>query len=398
MRGQGIISLLLALGAVAAPETARASAPMSQQISGRSAKQAFQSGEAALARGDLNAAEKAFREVLARSPRDPGANANLGVVYMRRKEWSAALRYLRRAEKLAPSVTGIRLNIGLAYYRQNDFRSAIAPFASVVRDEPNSAQARYLLGLCYFFTGDYPKSVQALEPVFEQQSYDLNYLYVLGIAAHKAKLPATEERALGRLVAIGNDTPEFHLLMGKAYLNREEYAHAVDELQRAARENPRLPFLHFTLGTAYLKQQKYQLARDEFLKDVAIEPDVAFNYDQLGDTYGYLGQSRLAERSYRDAVQRDPHLSSSYLGLAKLYQQQENYAAMLQALDGAARIQDSASIHYMRGQALRRLGRLPEAKKELEASTRMMELERRQRQRELNPGAAVDPQLASQPQ
>jgi len=71
---------------------------------------------------------------------------------------------------------------------------------------------------------------------------------------------------------------------------------------------------------------------------------------------------------------------------------------MLQALDGAARIQDSASIHYMRGQALRRLGRLPEAKKELEASTRMMELERRQRQRELNPGAAVDPQLASQPQ
>src|SRR4051794_27186754 len=121
MRGQGMVSLLLALGAAAAPGSA--SGPVSQQAAGRSARQAFQSGEAALARGDLNAAEKAFREVLARSPRDPGANANLGVVYMRRKEWAAALRYLGRAEKLAPSVTGIRLNIGLAYYRQNDFRS-----------------------------------------------------------------------------------------------------------------------------------------------------------------------------------------------------------------------------------------------------------------------------------
>ncbi len=386
-----ILILLLAVGAGAAG-TAPTAAPQ------RSVRQAYQEGEAALASGNLSTAERAFREVLAHNPRDPGALANLGVVYMRRKQWPAALRQLHAAEKLAPKVPGIRLNIGLAYYHQNDFRSAIPPLASVVRDQPDAVQARYLLGLCYLFTADYARVVQALEPAFEQESYDLNYLYVLGIAAHKAKLPAVEERALGRLVAIGNDAPEFHLLMGKAYLNREEYARAVQELQRAASQNPRLPFLHFTLGSAYLKQQQYQLARDEFLKDIAIEPDLAYNYDQLGDTYEYLGDDLQAQRSYREAVRRDPHLVSSYLGLAKLYQKKEDYRAEIEALEAAGRIQDSANLHYMKGQALRRLGRLPEAKQELQASTRIMEQERRQRQRELNPPTVVDPQLAAQPQ
>src|SRR5947199_9773526 len=75
-------------------------------------------GEKALQAGDLATAEKAFREVLASQPDDPGANANLGVIYMRQQQWAPALRYLNKAARLAPALSGIRLNIGLVYYRQ----------------------------------------------------------------------------------------------------------------------------------------------------------------------------------------------------------------------------------------------------------------------------------------
>ena len=167
---------------------------------------AFQQGEAALRAGKLDQAERDFRAVLAANPQDAGAYANLGVIYMRRKQWQSALEMLHQAEHLAPTVAGVRLNIGLVYYRQDNFPAAIAPFESVVRDVPSSYQARYLLGLCYFFTDRYADAVTALEPLWAQASNQLNYLYVLGIAAGKAQRSDLEQRALGRMAEIGQDS------------------------------------------------------------------------------------------------------------------------------------------------------------------------------------------------
>jgi tetratricopeptide (TPR) repeat protein len=126
----------------------------------------FRHGEAALTSDDLDEAERAFQGVLTINPEVAGAYANLGVIYMRRKQWRQALEMLHKAEDLAPQIAGVRLNIGLAYYRQNDFRNAIPSFASVVRDAPDSFQARYLLGLCYFFVERYGDAANTFEPLW----------------------------------------------------------------------------------------------------------------------------------------------------------------------------------------------------------------------------------------
>src|SRR5580692_11309106 len=74
--------------------------------------QIFQRGQDALNQGQLDEAEHEFREVLAADPKSGGAYANLGVVYMRRKQWTKALEMLQEAEHRMPEVAGIRLNIG----------------------------------------------------------------------------------------------------------------------------------------------------------------------------------------------------------------------------------------------------------------------------------------------
>src|SRR5260370_23145344 len=70
----------------------------------------FAKGQAALQNGDLDAAEAAFRRVLAADPRAGSAYANLGVVAMRRKDWDQAIERLHRAERLEPKMAGVRLN------------------------------------------------------------------------------------------------------------------------------------------------------------------------------------------------------------------------------------------------------------------------------------------------
>ena len=205
------------------------------------ARAVFAKGQAALQSGDLDAAEKNFRQVLAADPNSAGAYANLGVVEMRRKEWEQALALLRKAEKLNPKMAGIRLNIGLVEYHRANYAGAIAPLTSVVDEQPGNAQARYLLGLCEVFTQRYAEAVATLEPLWEQRSADLMYLYVLGIAAHNAEHTAAnnalDERALQRLIEVGGDSAELHFILGKAYLNRQEDDAAITELNRAAAAN-----------------------------------------------------------------------------------------------------------------------------------------------------------------
>src|SRR3981189_1506880 len=272
----------------------------------RDPQKLFEAGEAALRAGKLDEAEREFRQELAINPGVAGAYADLGGVHMRRQQWPQALEMLHKAEKLAPDVAGIRLNIGLAYFRQNDFLRAIRPFELVVQQSPDSYQARYLLGLCYFFNDRWTDAISTLEPLWGRASDQLNYLYVLEHAADKAKNPALEEKAAARLVEIGEGSPEFHLLMGKAPINRGEYDDAGMGLETAAGADPKLAFVHFNLGLAYIHKQDYDLARDEFHKDIALEPDVPFSYEQLGSVESTAGNEDEAAKSFRSALKLDP--------------------------------------------------------------------------------------------
>ncbi|MGP0020889.1 MAG: tetratricopeptide repeat protein [Candidatus Sulfotelmatobacter sp.] len=359
----------------------------------------FQAGEGALKNGDLGAAETSFRSVLALNPQAAGAYANLGVIEMRRKQWQRAREMLRRAESLAPDVPGIRLNMGLTYYRQGDYASAIAPFKTVVRDVPGSLQARHLLGLCYLFVAHYADAVTTLEPLWPQESDQLNYLYALGIAAGEAKNLELEQRALDRLLDVGQNSPEVHMLMGKAYINHEKFDEALTELNLAAQANPKLPFVHFNLGFAYLKKQNLERAQAEFLADIAIEPEVAYNYEQLGLLYSQQQEDKKAEAALLQAVRLDPRLTDSHVELARVFDRQRKYAAALTEINTAGKLDPASyTIHYLRGQVLRHMGREKEAKAEIETYTRMFADAREKGRQALEQSALPNPELARDPQ
>ena len=370
-----------------------------QSRSARDPRKLFETGEAALHAGKLDEAERAFRQVLAINPGVAGAYANLGVIDMRRKQWPQALEMLHKAEKLAPDVAGIRLNIGLAYFRQNDFVRAIRPFESVVQQSPDSYQASYLLGLCYFFNDRWTDAIGTLEPLWGRASDQLNYLYVLEHAADKAKNPALEEKAAARLVEIGEGSPEFHLLMGKAHLNRGEYDDAVKDLEAAAQADPKLPFVHFNLGLAYVHKQDYDRAREEFHKDIALEPDVIFSYEQLGSLESTVGNEDEAAKNYRSALKLDPQLIRSHMGLAKIEEHQRHYAMALAELDQVIRLDSgNASARYLRGQVLVRMGREKEGRAELASATKILNEQRAARHQELEGETVPSPELTREPE
>lgn len=354
----------------------------------------YQAGEQALRRGNLVMAKKAFLRVLEHAPNDVGAHTNLGVIYMREQAWNRALGELETARSLAPQMTGIRLNIGLAHFRQGTFAEAIPAFESVVEDEPASTQARQLLGICYFLEDRYRDAVGALETLWPSSNRDLNYLYVLTIASGKAGRHDLENKALERLVDVGQNSAELHLLVGRALLARGQDDKALAELKKAEQLSPQLPFVHYNLALVYKRQHDFALAKRELLKDRDIEPDVPYNYDELGTVSAALGENQEAEKYFRQAVKRDPRLATSWYGLAKIYRDKKDYLAALKALESAAKIDpNSASVHYLKAQILLVQGRKAEAQGEL-ALVRKLQKETTDRlEREISGDRYRDPQL-----
>src|SRR6266566_2122874 len=351
--------------------------------------------------GDLDEAEAAFRQVLAADPRAGSAYANLGVIAMRRKEWDHAITLLEKAEKLEPNMAGIRLNIGLVEYRRGNYAAAIAPLSSVLRDQPDSQQARYLLGLCQVFTKKFAEAVTVLEPLWPQKSEDVLYLYLIDIAAVESGQKELDEKILSRMIAVGGGTPEFHLIMGKAFLNRYEVGEAKAELECAAEGNPDLPFLHLNLGITYMRSGEHERAEAEFRRDIALEPDLADNYEQLGVLYARMQRDEDAEKSFREALDRDAKSAGAYLGLAKLYQKQIKPQSALKMIDTALHLSpDVHGGHFLRGRILMQLGRQKEARVEFAAAQKGMEgrLNKERESPELEDDRVPNPELTRQPQ
>jgi tetratricopeptide (TPR) repeat protein len=263
-----------------------------------------------------------------------------------------------------------------------------------VRDQPDALQPRHLLGLCYFFAERWADAANTLEPLWPQESGQLSYLYVLSIAAHRAGKKELDEKATLQLVKIGEGSAEFHLFMGKAHLNLEQYDLALTDFQAAEEANPSLTFVHFNLGLTYLKKQDYENARDEFLKDVAVEPDLALNYDKLGDVYSFLERNKDAEKNYREALQRDPRLVNSDVGIAKICLREQRYPQALSAIEAANKLDPGRTdIHYLRGQILLHMGRKEEGKRELETSVRIDNERRSEREKQVEGGIVPSPEL-----
>jgi tetratricopeptide (TPR) repeat protein len=357
-------------------------------------RQAFEAGESAMHRGQLAEAEKKFLEIVAMAPADVGAHANLGVIYMRQQKWKRALDELHAAEKLAPQIPGIRLDIGLVYYREGEYHKAIEPFESVLRDQPDSEQARHLLGLCYMFDERYADATAALEPLWPSSNGDLSYLYVLAVAAGNADRHDLEDRALARLLEVGQNSPAFHLLMGKAYLNRGDDDKALAELEQAAQGDAKLPMVHYNIGIIYKRKRDLDKAKEEFLKDIAAEPDVAYNYDELGTMCLASEQNSEARRYFEQAVHRDSRIGTSWFGLAKIDKAEKRYADALKALDSAGVIDPkSPSVHYLRAQILMQLGRKAEAQTEFATVRRLQSEKAGKLEQDISGGKYRDPQL-----
>ena len=272
---------------------------------------------------------------------------------------------------------------GVASLDSNDLAGAQASFESATKQAPTNAAAWMLLAQTRAKQGDLklaqdaaaqaerfgakdPAILQGLSNFYGSAMRDLPRAAALG--ARYAQLAPADETAWQRVAALylaigkpemaidaglrGKPSAELRVILGKAYLERKDWAKAdaafadavrlspYDEETRFAAAQGRLMHqdfvgaeqavlearkvfdksaqLELTLGVAYYGQRKFSKAVDQFLLTMRLAPDLPQPYAFLGRILEHAGD-RLPEAAERFEAfeQRHPESPLGYLLHAK---------------------------------------------------------------------------------
>jgi tetratricopeptide (TPR) repeat protein len=238
------------------------------------AAQQPQSADGLLARGmelhqagDLLGAIDAYKAALAVEPGRADALSNLGAAYVRLGQFDDAIQQYSEALKLDSANTAIRLNLALAYYKSVRPQLAIPELRRVVASEPQAKNAYLVLADCYLQVGRDQEVISLLKPRESMFENDLAYAYLLGTALLHTDNLVDGLKYVDKVFGAG-ESAEARLLMGMAYLARDDFRSARTELERAVKLNPKLPTAQSLYGRALLALREQEEAERAFRREL----------------------------------------------------------------------------------------------------------------------------------
>jgi tetratricopeptide (TPR) repeat protein len=148
--------------------------------------------------GDMDQAIDAGKEIVKLNPEDSQSHYNLGIIYMKKKDFPNALEAFNQALFLNPDFDQVYYNIGLLNFQQKKYLDAVQAFSKFTEFKPQNADAFHNIGISYLQLKKYEQALEPLQKAIElRQDYDYAH-YHLGICyfALKDRFSANEEHKI----------------------------------------------------------------------------------------------------------------------------------------------------------------------------------------------------------
>jgi len=229
--------------------------------------------------GDIDAAERALKTLLARDPTQDRAYKTLGVLAQRRSDHASAAPLFRRALALEPNAADAHNNLGVSLLALNRRSDAIASYRRALELRPGYATAHLNLGVALMDNDDRTEAAEHLN----------------------------------RAIELDPKLAEGHYNLGNLSEKNGDYKTAAKHFRRAIALKPNLWDAHNNLGAVLLKAELPADALKAFQHAVALRPDYAEAHHNLGNALSELGRDDEAIASFRYAVELDPnHVQASF--------------------------------------------------------------------------------------
>jgi len=237
--------------------------------------------------GRLSEAEKFYRQILAREPRQVNALHLLGVIAHQTGRHDLAVELIRQAAALAPKQPAIHSNLGEAYRPLNRLDDAVASFRKALAFQPDFLPALHGLGNALAAQGRIDDATACLREALALQPESATIRNDLGnlLAARGQFDEATA--LFQQAIAVKPDFAEPYNGLGSVFKDRGQLEEAVVCYRQALVLKPDHALAHNNLGTILKDQGQLEEAIVCLRRARALSPNHAGIHSNLVYTLEY---------------------------------------------------------------------------------------------------------------
>jgi serine/threonine-protein kinase len=274
-----------------------------------------------------------------------------------------------------------------AYWRGRDLldrpgpdpiSGAIEAFEDATSRDPSFALGYAALGSAYWRQYEQTrdkawvaKATQAAEHarVLDPDLADARITLATVYAGSGRQVDAVDE--LNRALELQPNNDRAHRLLANIHASQGRTGQAVKEYQAAIRIRPEYWETYRGLGVLYMRAGRYEEAIRAFTEITAKQPDSPFGYQLLGTVHATMLDLDAATRDYETALKHGGSFGT-YSALGTVYYLQGRFEDAADRYQQAIKLRPrNATTHWNLGDAYRRLGRKPEARRAYEEAARL---------------------------
>ncbi|AXC14949.1 TPR domain protein [Acidisarcina polymorpha] len=319
-------------------------------------------GQAALASGHLDEAQRNFEQLRSMQPNVAEVHAILGRIYYQERKFNQAAVELKAALKLKPTLPKVHTLLAISLSEMSDYRPAIPGLEDCFQHSAQGAEKQMCgLQLERAYTGlklD-QKAVEVALQMDKLYPDDPEVLY------HSSQIYGNMAyQAVRRMNVVAPNSPWRYLAAAEVNESQGATAAAIQQYRQVLEIDPHRPGIHYRIGRTLLAearrsgaQQEQSEALTEFLAELAIDSTNANAAYEAGEIYRSTSDYPNAEKYFQIAIDCYPDFDDALIGLAAVYLAEEKAQPAVAALRKAISVDPSNEVSWYRlSQAERSLG------------------------------------------
>ena len=251
---QFMIDELAELKNVALPE--KGDMPLNTQWIKQAAYQLIQA-EKATREEQFDDAVDSYKKVLLIYPKLQGAHRQLGLVYLRKKDYQNAAPEFEKAKEEESMTYGLANNLGVSYLALEDYKKAETNFLLATQLNPQYALAYFNLATLYLRTGDANKAADFFEKYLQFKPEDVAAAQTYAMVLVQLKRWDQAANLLRQIVKFAPDVAPIHFRLAEALSHTTQRDAAIDSLKRA------VSLVDSRQALAWMSRPEYDLLRNE---------------------------------------------------------------------------------------------------------------------------------------
>jgi tetratricopeptide (TPR) repeat protein len=264
-------------------------------------------GRVYLLKGDHAEAEKAYRKAITL---DAGARApylELSRLYASQGHWDKAENELKNLIEASGSDYQNLKVLARFYESTKNWDRAEKTYLDGVRSALKEDVGPLVeLGGFYARRNSYDKALEAFEKALAVKKDDPNILLLIGQLQLDFKHPEEGEATIDRALELDKGHLAANFLKGRLYLQRKDFANALERFDHVTRESPRNAAAYYFKALCQIGKGEPKLAEQNLVKAVELNPQLLNARLLLGETYLRERNEDLAREQIEAALRQAP--------------------------------------------------------------------------------------------